>query len=528
MNKTKILIVDDYQENIDALSGLIDADDVSIFSANNADDALRLLTENDFGLALLDVQMPVVSGFELARLIRGVKKYRHLPIIFVTAHQEDRNVTFEGYNTGAVDLLFKPLDPVVVRSKVRVFVELSQQRTQLVEHVREHERLRVEAEAANIAKSQFLANMSHEIRTPLAAVMGFAEMLTRGVHNDKDRDNCSAAIKRNGELLLRLIDDILDLSKIEANRIEIEKTEFNLSDVFKDINSTLAFKAQEKGIDLVCKWPNTADTLYRSDTTRIKQVLLNVIGNAVKFTPKGSVNVAGQIEPGDSTKSGGATDHVKITVQDEGVGLTLEQAERLFQPFGQADPSTRRQFGGSGLGLVISRQLARYLGGDIRLLSSESGKGSTFEISFLLERSSARSIASPAQKAQTLGDQKIDFGGKRILAVDDSNDNLTLIEMFLRGTKANLTFAGNGKQAIDSAQTNAFDLVLMDIQMPGMDGHEATEEFRKMGIRVPIIALTAHATKSERDRCRQSGCDEVLTKPITRTDLIRGISHYLN
>jgi signal transduction histidine kinase len=442
----------------------------------------------------------------------------------VTAHQEDRNVAFEGYNTGAVDLLFKPLDPYVVRTKVRVFVELNQQRTLLQEHVREHERLRVEAEAANIAKSQFLANMSHEIRTPLAAVMGFAEMIAGGEQKETEKESCMAAIKRNGELLLRLIDDILDLSKIEANRIELEKTELNLQEIFNEIDATLSFKAHEKGVALQIHRPDDAHLNYRSDTTRIKQILLNVIGNAIKFTPKGTIEVRVVVEPGEARTGSAAIDTVLITVHDEGVGLTRDQAERLFQPFGQADPSTRRHFGGSGLGLVISRQLARNLGGDIRLLDSQPGQGSIFEIRFSLERAAAKTLKP---KSASVAGAKIDFSGKRILAVDDSVDNLTLIEMFLRGTRADLTFAGNGKQAIDSARNKKFDLVLMDIQMPGMDGHEATEEFRRMGLKIPIIALTAHATKSERERCRQSGCDEVLTKPITRSGLIEGISSYL-
>lgn len=532
MTKTKILIVDDYKENIAALSQLIASDDVQVFSAPNADHALELITEHDFGLALLDVQMPVVSGFDLAKIIRGVKKFRSLPIIFVTAHQQDSAVVFEGYQSGAVDLLFKPLDPNMVRSKVRIFVELAQQRQLLQSHVRELERLRLEAEAANIAKSQFLANMSHEIRTPLAAVMGFAELIARGSSTKEENEECIEAVRRNGKLLLRLIDDILDLSKIEANRLELEQTEFDLSEVLHDIQSTLSFRAQERGISLQFDVTPAHRAYYKSDPTRVKQVLLNIIGNGIKFTASGTVNVDVQIEPENAESVRHEThDRLTVRVKDQGVGLTSEQAERLFQPFGQADPSTRRHFGGSGLGLVISRQIARAMGGNIRLVESKPGAGSTFEIQILLERAndasatadkSTQSDASFANRDLDI-DEQATLTGKKILAVDDSPDNLTLISMFLRDSGADLSFADSGNKAISEVKSNDFDIILMDVQMPGMDGHQATEEIRRLGFSKPIIALTAHAIRSEHEKCRKSGCDSVLTKPITRAGLLKGL-----
>lgn len=533
MTKTKILIVDDYKENIEALSQLIFADDVEVHSAMNADHALELITQHDFGLALLDVQMPVVSGFDLAKIIRGVKKFRSLPIIFVTAHQQDSAFVFEGYLSGAVDLLFKPLDPNMVRAKVRIFVELAQQRQLLQTHLRELERLRLEAEAANIAKSQFLANMSHEIRTPLAAVMGFAELIVRGTSTIEESDECIEAVRRNGKLLLRLIDDILDLSKIEANRLELEQTDFNLAEVLYDIQSTLSFRAQERGIELKFNMSSEKPSRYNADPTRIKQVLLNIIGNGIKFTSAGTVRVDVNIESeGHDSLKHGTHDRLSVRVIDQGVGLTSEQAERLFQPFGQADPSTRRHFGGSGLGLVISRQIARAMGGNIRLITSKAGVGSTFEIQLQLERSSAAVVEDVSSIARrTVGRDDEDhftLTGTRILAVDDSPDNLTLISMFLRDSGAELHYAESGNKAIGEVKAKDFDIILMDVQMPGMDGHQATEEIRRLGFKKPIIALTAHAIRSEHDKCRQAGCNSVLTKPITRANLLKGLFEYAN
>ncbi len=532
MIKTKILVVDDYKENIEALSQLILADDVEVHSAMNADHALELITQHDFGLALLDVQMPVVSGFDLAKIIRGVKKFRSLPIIFVTAHQQDSAVVFEGYQSGAVDLLFKPLEPNMVRAKVRIFVELAQQRQLLQSHVRELERLRLEAEAANIAKSQFLANMSHEIRTPLAAVMGFAELLARGTSNAEETEECVDAVRRNGKLLLRLIDDILDLSKIEANRLELEQADFDLVEVLHDIQSTLSFRAQERGISLKFDVKTDGPTIYKSDSTRLKQVLLNIIGNGIKFTNAGAVRVDVGVTPENVDSVSHEThDRLTVRVKDQGVGLTPEQAERLFQPFGQADPSTRRQFGGSGLGLVISRQIARAMGGNIRLVESKPGEGSTFEIHVQLERSSAadhQALRTSGPHATTHAEPEEDhaLNGKKILAVDDSPDNLTLISMFLRDSGAELSFAESGNKAIGEVKSKEFDIILMDVQMPGMDGHQATEEIRRLGFKKPIIALTAHAIRSEHDKCRKSGCNSVLTKPITRANLLKGLYEY--
>lgn len=533
MIKTKILVVDDYKENIEALSQLIMADDVEVHSAMNADHALELITQHDFGLALLDVQMPVVSGFDLAKIIRGVKKFRSLPIIFVTAHQQDSAVVFEGYQSGAVDLLFKPLEPNMVRAKVRIFVELAQQRQLLQSHVRELERLRLEAEAANIAKSQFLANMSHEIRTPLAAVMGFAELLARGTSTPEETEECVDAVRRNGKLLLRLIDDILDLSKIEANRLELEQADFDLIEVLHDIQSTLSFRAQERGIALKFDVKSDGLTVYKSDSTRLKQVLLNIIGNGIKFTNSGTVRVdvsVGRENP-DSLRHD-THDRLTVRVKDQGVGLTSEQAERLFQPFGQADASTRRHFGGSGLGLVISRQIARAMGGNIRLIESKPGEGSTFEIHVQLERSATAAGHQNAASAQAVhatrseAEEAHALNGKKILAVDDSPDNLTLISMFLRESGAELSFAESGNKAIGEVRSKEFDIILMDVQMPGMDGHQATEEIRRLGFKKPIIALTAHAIRSEHDKCRKSGCNSVLTKPITRANLLKGLYEY--
>lgn len=525
----KILIVDDYLENIRALSQLMPRENVEIFSATNADDALELVSRHEFGLALLDVQMPGTSGFELADIIRSVKRFKALPIIFVTASQEDSSLIFKSYQSGAVDLLFKPLVPNVVRAKVQMFVELAQQRVLLQKHVQELERLRVEADAANLAKSQFLANMSHEIRTPLAAVMGFAEIIARGRSTEEERGDCSAAIRRNGDLLMRLIDDILDLSKIEANKLELQQIVFDLDDLLGDVESTMSFRAKENGVSLEFSLPKLKNPRYISDPIRIKQVLINIIGNAIKFTPGGVVKIEASLTTDiQFKKEAGSFERLRITVADNGIGITKTQADQLFQPFTQADASTKRQFGGTGLGLYIARQIARTTGGDVRLTSSVEGKGSVFEIELRLQKAVSMMIVEPPKLSLEVQPQeKGYFKGRKILAVDDSPDNLMLIELFLEESEAELTFAENGMKAISEAKKNDFDLILMDVQMPGMDGHETTVEIRRLDYAKPIVALTAHALKSEHDKCLQSGCNSVLTKPITQERLVEHLRQYL-
>ncbi len=533
MAKTKILLVDDLAENVFALRELIlsEIDNVEILAAQSADEALTLLLDHEVALILLDVQMPGITGFELARMIRGVKKYKEVPLIFVTAHQPDRSFIFEGYEMGAVDVLFKPLDPHVVRSKIKVLVQLDQQTQQLKNQMAELDRLKSEADAANVAKSQFLANMSHEIRTPLSAVLGFSEVLWEKDFAMIEREECISAIRRNGTLLMRLIDDILDLSKIEARRLEFERAEFSLNELLEDISSALLLKASEKSIELVWNLAQLpAGKNYLSDALRIKQVLLNLIGNGIKFTQKGRVSVELHIE--SQKIADRMMDDLYFTISDTGSGMSEEQTLRLFQPFAQADASTSRQFGGTGLGLLISRQIAKGLGGNVRLLSTVPDGGSRFEVHFRLEVAPVKNIGKEKYAASSLRVKPAtakmpDFSDNALLIVDDSFDNRRLLQAYLNPTNAHMDFADSGQSCLEVLQHTNPDLILMDIQMPIMDGHETTRKLRQMGFRKPILALTAHAMGEEHTACLEAGCDAVLTKPIDRRYLFQQIEMHL-
>lgn len=545
--KTKILIVDDLRENILALSRLIENDDVELLSALGPDEALNLVLDHEFGLALLDVQMPVMSGFELARLIRGIEKGRHLPIIFVTAQASESTLIFEGYESGAVDVLFKPLDPHIVRNKVNVFVQLDRQSRLLQEQVVTMAKLKADAEAANVAKSRFLANMSHEIRTPLSAVLGFADILSTGELQTHERSEYLSSISRNGKLLLRIIDDILDISRVEAQRIQLESTEVDLTEILRDMETTLAKKASDKGIDLRFTRKEGLVRKVVSDPLRMKQILLNVIGNAIKFTESGTVAIEVESRLVDADSVNGRAHEVTFTIEDTGIGLTPDEAERIFAPFAQADSSTRRKYGGTGLGLAISKHLSRSMGGDLRLIRSEKGKGSVFVLSMRLDEATP---AADQKSTETLeADSKAagltpvgtsepretikhaldgSLRGRKILVVDDVADNRILIERYLRPSGAQVQLASGGQEALEIASGgDEWDVVLMDIQMPNMDGYEATQRLRRQGFHKPIIAVTAHAMKDELEKCMRAGCDRTMTKPVTKKALIDTLSTIL-
>lgn len=521
----KILLVDDRKENLHALESLLAADGVEIYKANSGREALELLLVHDFALALLDVQMPEINGFELAELMRGSEKSRNVPILFVTAGAIDQRHTFRGYEAGAVDFLYKPLDPRIVKSKVQIFLELYRQKLMLNLQLAEVNRTQVElkeakeiAEAASSSKSAFLANMSHEIRTPLGAILGFTELLRDRRLNPDQEDKYLGIIQKNGQVLGQLIDDILDLAKVEAGRLEVERIKFSLRDLMNDLVSLMNLRASEKGLSLKLELAAGLPEEIESDPLRLRQILMNIIGNAIKFTEAGGVAVKVSHESAD------AGYRIKFEVQDTGPGIPAEQRGRLFQPFSQADNSTTRKFGGTGLGLMLSRRLAEALGGDVWLDSSGAGPGAMFRISILAQDASFERKAPMNKTDDEMPEGSLQ--GCRVLIVEDSLDNQELLEQFLAGNGAAVAFASNGREGIEKALGSEFDLVLMDIQMPVLDGYSATKELRRQGFAKPIVALSAHAMKEDREKSLSVGCDDHLVKPIDPVKLIKTVARF--
>ncbi len=396
------------------------------------------------------------------------------------------------------------------------------------------------AEAASRAKSAFLANTSHEIRTPLGAVLGFAELLANGDTTEAERERYGEAIRRNGQLLSKVINDILDLSKIEAGRLSLERVPVPLHEVLSELDTLLSLKASEKGLRLIVSTAPDLPERVWTDPLRLRQVLLNVVGNAIKFTERGSVAIRVGIQ-----ERQGRREALAFTVSDTGRGITADQARTLFEPFTQADPSTTRKFGGTGLGLALSQRLAEALGGTIELVHSTPDEGSTFRITVdpgpVVTKTGSLHHGPPVKapkpvpgSTETLAAapstpaSAIKLHGLRVLVAEDAADNRFLIDRLLKLAGAEVSMAVNGREAVEKAESGTYDVVLMDLQMPEMDGYEATSTLRSHGYLKPILALTAHALKDEKQRCLESGFDGHLSKPIDRLLLLTSLSHYQN
>ena len=375
-------------------------------------------------------------------------------------------------------------------------------------------------ERATAFKSQFLANMSHEIRTPLTGIIGYSESL---MHDSLTLDEHAIAVEtilHNSNHLLGVINDILDFSKIEAGKLDVELLPSSLFDIISDIGNLMQHKAMDQGISFGFEYQFPLPETIQTDVLRVKQILINLIGNAIKFTQKGGVKVLVSADPQDQT--------IRFAITDTGIGLSEEEQQKLFQAFSQADTSTTRRFGGTGLGLVISHQLAVKLGGNITV-ESTSGKGSTFSF---VSRTGPQDLlidTKPKQtrcRKDTFPQMNIQLKGK-VLVAEDGPANQQYLSFILQ--KANVDFAlvENGSLAVDAVSKQNFDLILMDMQMPVMDGYTATKTLRSMGCRIPIIALTANIMKQDVQMCVEAGCTDFLGKPFERSAFYKKLSVYL-
>lgn len=383
------------------------------------------------------------------------------------------------------------------------------------------------AEAANRAKSDFLANMSHEIRSPMTSILGYLELISASSEEDREK---IATIRSNGNYLLSLINDILDLSKIEAGKVELDPSEFNPQKLIEDTVSLLKLRASEQDLTFDVEFFSELPSTVRADATRLRQILINLIGNAIKFTEQGGVKVRVAFDEKKCL--------LCCEVIDTGIGISAEQAERLFRPFEQADSTIARRFGGSGLGLAISQRLANLLKGRIEV-TSQVGIGSNFRLLVPVTIVSDQKGASLADKKSSgiaLNDEAPSDSsrvaeGLRVLIVDDRRDVRFLADHFVSSFGCETVQRENGEEAIEEvgrAESNQaqFDLILMDVQMPVMDGLSAVRLLRSQGFKGPVIALTANAMRGERERCVEAGFTDWLTKPIDRQQLLETLRRY--
>ncbi|MEA3505280.1 MAG: response regulator [Bacteroidota bacterium] len=657
-----ILLVDDRAENLLTLESMIESPELNIVKASSGNEALGLMLEYNFALVLLDVQMPVMDGFEVAELMRSSERTKHIPIIFVTALSIERKHIFKGYDSGAVDYLYKPLDLEILRSKITAFIEFFKHKQILQETTSELEKTVAElhkskkiAEEATKAKSSFLANMSHEIRTPLNGIIGMADLVLQDDLSELQKERM-LDLKSSGESLLEIINEILDISKIEADKLELEEVEFDIRALIEKVVRLLSVKTTQTDVELVASViPDLPDTLI-GDPTRLRQVLINLVGNSIKFTKHGEIGVylTREYEDEDVVT-------IEFSIEDTGIGIPEDKLVDMFASYTQAERSTTRKYGGTGLGLSISKKIVDMMGGDLKIESVvDEGSRFYFRVDFkkgvdkglqrnlsgevkdkkldiliiddnsvaaeiyktylgfwgfdvsventvlsakkkildnrydvifvdaamedipsteelgvfykeVLKNSGANIVVMPELQSCVNTTKYSDMGFKysisrpilqqnfkfvleeiynqkpnvatavkekeiekrssrnvKILLAEDQIINRKIVIGLLSKQQWNIVEAKNGLEAYEKFKTEDFDVVLMDVQMPKMDGYDSTRNIRnhekESGKKTPIIAMTAHAMVGDKEKCLAAGMDYYLTKPIDAKHLIKLIN----
>ncbi len=397
---------------------------------------------------------------------------------------------------------------------------------ELIEASRRAQQMAEVAASANQAKSEFLANMSHEIRTPMNGIIGMTAILM-DMKLDRAQHDCAAVIRDSSAALLTVINDILDFSKIEAGKLAIENLDISLQNVVEDVARLLAIQAEPKGIKIAIHIDERLPSLVRGDSGRLRQILLNLGGNAVKFTAHGEVTIeASVLETDDSATM------VRCSVRDTGIGIPADRLSALFNPFTQVDTSTTRKFGGTGLGLSIAKRLVELMGGDVGV-ESVIGKGSTFWFTARLGHSAKATRVDPKDgrqlRTQTIVVQPETNRRNHILLAEDNPVNQKVARYLLEKLTYSVDVVSDGQAAVDAWQTGKYDLILMDCQMPVLDGYEATRHIRQQehGKHIPIVALTAHAMQGAEEPCFAAGMDAHITKPIDRALLVATLNRFL-
>ncbi len=480
--------------------------EVKVIQVSTFSGAMQALETIIFNLIIMDFVSSDESGMDSLNKLRI--KNPNVPIVLLT-DSLDELLARDVFRKGAQDYLEK--GELSSKLLARVIRQATERKSVEVELLNERE----VAMKSSQSKSVFLANMSHEIRTPLSAILGYTEVLSEDHIPHEERLGLIEIIRRNGQHLSKIINEILDLSKIEAGRLNIEHATFDLIEMVNEV-FFLFQGPKNKSIELKLRNEGPIPRFVQSDRTRVRQILINLIGNAIKFSQKGIIEIKLQ------TLFSPNKNQIAFFITDNGPGICKSQRSKIFEPFGQADSTINRKYGGTGLGLILARNLARALGGDVELVFS-SGMGSIFKATIdvgpLTETPMVDALV-PSIAVEASVHQDIELKGVRVLVVDDTSDSQMLVKRLLERAGAEVDCANDGAEGVKKALTTYPDVVLMDIQMPEIDGYAATAKLRSQGYKKPIIAFTAHAMKEERDRCLACGCDDYASKPINRVTLL--------
>ncbi|BBO31610.1 response regulator [Lacipirellula parvula] len=512
-----VLLVDDLHENLLALEALLRREGVTILKAQSGSDALELLLQFEVALAILDVQMPGMDGFELAELMRGTERTRRVPIIFLTAGNADLRRKFRGYEAGAVDFLQKPIESDIIRSKVDVFVELfrqrqevAQQRDDLQAATAENARLLAESqrhasalEEADRRKDDFLAVLAHELRNPLGPVRNAIEILRHSDEANQVMREAREIISRQVSHMSRLIDDLLDVARIARGKIQLRNEHCDAAEILRqtaeDYRATIDAAKATLEVDVASSLP------IHADRTRVAQVIGNLLHNAAKFTPPG-----GRVRV--SASSDAAGDFATIVVSDTGIGLSPEVKSRLFEPFSQAEQGADRASGGLGLGLALARNIAELHGGALDAESEGPGRGATFTLKLPLLAGEYVPEVEQKPVAPAAATGKL-----RILIVEDNADAARSLQVLLGLMGYEVNVVADGKAGIEAAKSRKPDVIMSDIGLPGeYDGYQLARQLRSEAdlADIHLIAISGYGQPEDRKRSHDAGFDQHLVKPV--------------
>jgi signal transduction histidine kinase len=526
MEKINILIVDDRPENIIALEALLQREDINIISTTLPNEALRMSWELDIAIALVDVQMPEMDGFELVEILKSNPRTKDILIIFVTAISTDTKYAVKGLNTGAIDYLYKPLNPYVTSAKVDSFIQLvrfqrdiKQKNKELEAYQKNLIKAKEQAEQGRRFKENFLANMSHEIRTPINGIIGITHLLEKTELNEAQKEMVEL-LEISSNSLLGVINDILDLSKIEAGKFKINRGETDLVATCNAVVNLLKVRAKEKNLELIADFDADLPPWILADSLRLNQILMNLIGNAIKFTTEGSVTLKVEI-----LDRKGNNLQIKFSIIDTGIGISKDNIHKIFEDFEQADDNTALKFGGTGLGLAIVKNLAQLKGGILEVISEEC-KGSSFCMTNWYEVIQSNKVVELNKTVRL-----VPFENVKVLVAEDNPINKFLIIKILREWQIDAIVVENGKDAIDKLKENEYDLILMDTYMPVMNGLEAIKHIREGYApgkeNIPIISFSAAVMASETQKAIDAGANAVVSKPFEMEDLHQKIARFV-